>query len=250
MSNGQNLFIISAAKKHPATILLSCQPAALAAITSNTISIYGDRKLDLKALTRFNAAGAIITNSGNFSLSLDYFGYTAFNQSSVKVIYARPLASNISVGVQFNYYSINAGEYGKASAIGFTAATKFILSNKVSVGVSIEDPITSRFGINYSEKMPYRFSTLLAFEPSQSLIVCLQFQKEEDQQPDVFTGLQFSFSQQLYSRFGVATRNEIYYISLGYCFRNNISLELLSQYHFALGISSGLLINCQFNPKK
>ena len=97
---------------HTDAFSFTANQAALANSKSMSIGLFGERKFLLEDLHFYQLAFVLPTTSGNFGTKANYSGTASYNQSELGLAYSRNL-DRIDVGVEFNYFSIQAAGYGK-----------------------------------------------------------------------------------------------------------------------------------------
>jgi len=78
--------------------------AGLAGLTKPTIGFHHENRFIVKEYGLQSLAFVLPTNSGNFGISLSYFGYSKYNESKIGLGYAKKLSDKISFGVQLDYF--------------------------------------------------------------------------------------------------------------------------------------------------
>lgn len=225
---------------------LSSNIAALSALNSFSVGVYGERKFMLEETSLYTAAIAIPTTSGNFALQADYFGYKAYNESQVGIAYGIPLSNKAGIGAKFNYYNLRIPSYLNASAINFEIGSIIHLSDQLHTGVSIYNPLSSSLEKNTGEKIASVYKVGLGYEMSASFFTQLEIIKEKDKDVNVHAGLQYRPIKQLFARAGMFTGTSSCYFGVGYLYRQ-LRMDLSVSFHQQLGISPGLLLLYQLN---
>ena len=193
----------------------------------------------------YSAIVAVPTSSGTVALQGDYFGSSALNENQLGLAYARTVASQVDVGIKFNYHTLKVPGYGNASAINFEAGVLIHITDKVHTGFHIYNPLGSRFGKNSNEKLPAIIKTGLGYEASEKVFIGVEIIKQEDQPVTINMGLQYNVQKKVLLRVGVSTATSNGYAGLGLQL-GQLRVDVNSSYHPQLGLTPGLLLLYNF----
>ena len=221
--------------------------AALAQIKNKSVGFYGERRYLMEGLNNYLAAGAIETRSGCFGIELGYFGFNRFNQARAGLAYALALGSRMDLGVEFNYHSINIPGYGKAATLGFELATLFHLTERLSAGLQMSNPVHGKFGQAGKEKLPSVYRGGIGFDPSRELFAGIEIVKEELMPAYVNAGIQYAGIPGVAIRTGFTSASNSWWITLCYLWRS-LSIGISIGFHPVLGITPGFFFLYQENP--
>ncbi|MBX3240207.1 MAG: hypothetical protein KIT80_02865 [Chitinophagaceae bacterium] len=223
--------------------------ASLASVEHFNAGVYGERRFMLEEISTYTAAAAIPTQSGNFALMTDYFGYSGYNESEVSIGYGRRLSKRIDLGVAFNYYSIRIPLYGKAFSYNFELGSIIHISETLHTGVRIYNPLRSRLGEHGSERLASSYTVGLGYEPSSNFLSTLEIIKEEDKPVAIHAGIQYHPIRQLFAVVGYITANNQFYFGAGYLHKQ-IRVDMMAGFHQLMGMSPGLMIVYMPEKKK
>lgn len=223
--------------------------ASLAQMTNGAGGVYAERRFLLSELNNYNAAFALHTNSGNFGLKANYFGFSDYNETQIGLAYGRKLGSKVDIGAQFNYNGIRVSGYGNATAISFEVGTILHLSDKLHAGLHVNNPVGGKFTKQAEEeKLPSVYTFGLGYDASEKFFVGAEIQKEEDQPVNVNAGIQYKFLPQLLARAGMQSATSSYYVGIGLYLRS-FRFDVTTSWHPQLGFSPGALFIFNFNKK-
>ena len=223
--------------------------ASLAQIKTATAGVYAERRFLLNELNNYTAAIALYTNSGNFGLKANYYGFSDYNETQLGLAYGRKLGNKVDIGAQFNYYSIRIPTYGDASAISFELGAVLHVTDKLHAGVHVSNPVGGKFGEEQQEKLSSVYSMGLGYDASEKFFISTEIEKEEDQPVNVNAGMQYKFLPQLLARVGVSTATSTAWFGLGLTIKA-IRIDVTTSYHPQLGITPGLLFLFNFKGKE
>lgn len=208
--------------------------ASLAQLKNTQAGIYGERKFLLGELNDLHAALGFVTAAGNFGLQLNYYGFSAYRQTSIGLAHARKLYTKVDIGVQFNYNNINLGTYGSATSISAAGGAILHITEKLHTGFHITYPVSITFGAGY--------------EPSDLFFISTEIIKEENKPIQVDVALHYQLLPQLHIRTGITTATSSFWISAGFTWKK-MRLDMTNSFHPQLGITPSLAMLFTF-PKK
>lgn len=222
--------------------------ASVASIKNFGASVYGEKRFMLSEIGLYSTVIAVPTSSGNFSLSANYYGYKEYNESEISVGYARKLNDKVDIGAKFNYFSVRIPSYGKASAFNFDVGAIFHITEQLHTGINIYNPLSSRLGKNSEEKLMPVYKAGLGYEFSSSFFTSIEVIKEQGTAAGIHGSFQYKPITQLFARAGMITTSNIWYAGIGYLFKE-LRVDVAVSIHRQLGISPGILLSYQINPK-
>lgn len=211
--------------------------------------VFAESRYLLKELSLYSGVINVPTKQGNFGLAMDYFGNPDFNEYQLGLAYARSLGSNFDLGVQFNYYGYRIPGYQQASAITFQMGAIAYLTDQVSAGIQIYNPVGGYLSKKNDEKLGSLYQFGISYEPSESVVVTGTIRKEEDKDINVIAGIFYQFDQRFFARAGIQTENSSPFGAVGIAFAD-FRIDLSVSYHPQLGFSPGCMFIYQKNDKK
>jgi hypothetical protein len=214
--------------------------ASLALNKNFSAGFYAERRFLLAELSCYQLAAALPTSSGNFGLQANYFGNTAFNETSVGLAYARSLG-HVDFGIQFNYCEVKIAGYGNASTVNFEAGGILHVNEQFQTGVHVYNPTGSHFGKSNEEQLPFIYSFGLGYDASEKFFIGAEIQKEEDQPVNAKIGLQYSFEKKLFARAGISSATSSFYLGAGFLW-NGFRIDVMASIHPTLGTTPGMLL--------
>lgn len=216
-------------------------PASLAGIDRFSAGVYGERRFMLAETGNYAAVIAIPSAFGNFAFTAEYFGYKAYNETTLGIGYGRKIGNQVYIGARFNYYSVLIQSYGKASTVNAEAGSLFQLTPQLWSGFSVANPFPGRLGKQTGEKLARVYKAGIGYTLSQLCLLGATVIKEESRAPSVHFGMQYRPVKQLFVRAGIVTGNHGWYAGLGYLWKN-LRIDITASFHDRLGMSPGLLL--------
>ena len=215
--------------------------AVLANMQDFTAGVFGERRFMMKDLAFYQMAFAIPNKYGQFGFTGNYFGSTEYKETSLGLAYGRKLMDNLSIGAQFNYYSVNIQGYGNSSSVNFEAGFLFQITPQFHLGIHSYNPTGSNLGKEGTDKLPAIHTLGMGYETSDKFTISGEIQKQENEPININAGLLYSISEQLFARVGMSTATSTYYIGAGVMMKS-IRLDVTSSIHPQLGITPGLML--------
>lgn len=221
--------------------------AALARQKGWGAGAYAENRFLTREINHYSAVAGFETDRGNFGLQADYFGFSNFNEYQLGLAYARPLGENFDIGAQFNYYSYRIPAYGQNGALTFQIGAIGRLSDVLSVGLQVYNPVGGYLSKSNEEKLPSSYQFGAAYEPTSNVIVSATLQKEEGRDLNVTAGVFYQFDKQFFARAGVRTENNMPFAAAGVAF-SDMRIDISVSHHAQLGFSPGVMFIYQ--PQK
>ena len=222
--------------------------ASLGSLKIISVAFYGERRFMLKDLSAYGLAITLPTSSGNFGVTLKYFGTGGFNESRLGLAYGRSLGK-LDVGAQFDYCQFKVEGYGAASTVSLESGILLHMTDQLQAGVHMFNPTQSRFGKTVEEKLPMVYSFGLGYDVSDKVFVGAEVEKSGDQPLGVNAGVQYAFEKKLFARAGVASGISSFYFGAGFLW-SGLRIDVTASLHPTLGTTPAMLIVYNSPAKK
>ena len=147
-------------------------PAALSYLEQLNFALAGQQRFALANLNDLSLIAALPTNSGTFGLSINYFGFDAYNEQKIGLSYSRKLFKKIAIGVQFDYLNTQITDYGNKGIFTFAAGLQAQLSKSIRLGVAVYNPI--EIEIVAGETLPTLLNIGLSYQPSSKIMLAAE----------------------------------------------------------------------------
>lgn len=219
--------------------------AALAQTKNAGVGVFGERRFMLSENSAYGLAAAIPTGLGNIGLSVNYAGFTNFNENKIGLAYARSLGPKLDLGVQFNYYGYRVPVYGNASAINFEIGAIMHISEKLNAGIHAYNPTGGKLGKTGDEKLASAYKFGVGYDASENFYISSELVKEEGKPINAIGGIQYQFVKQFFARVGFMSETGSGYGGVGVSWKN-LRLDVTGSYHPQLGLSPGLMLIVNF----
>ena len=209
--------------------------AALGFVENAGFGVFSENKFLVEGLNKFGMVVAIPTTTGTFGLDATYFGYELYNETKIGIGFGKKLTNKFALGLQFDYFNTSIAEYGKASAFTFEVGIYYKLSNKLSIGAHIFNPIQSKVG-ELEESLPAILRIGAAYEASKSVLLVLEAEKDIYFNPVFKGGIEYILSEHLHLRAGTSSSPALLSFGIG-IFVKSLVIDISSIYHQTLGFS-------------
>jgi hypothetical protein len=214
--------------------------AAAAQLQHASVGAYMERRYMLSPLNQYSIAGALPTNVGAFGFQLHYFGYAMYQELEPSVSYAKKLGA-VDLGIKLNYRVITIPVYGSNASIIPELGTIWHINEKLHTGIRIYNPFSYFAAHTGVERIAYSYSSGIGFEASPIVFLGVSIAKEENQNAEVNTALQYQFANSFFAAFGISSSNT--HVRFGFGYRHgSLRMHLLTSWNTRLGISPGLML--------
>jgi hypothetical protein len=222
--------------------------ASLVHIKTLSAGLLAEKRFLINDLSFYQAGIALPVNSGVFGFSGSYFGSNYNNEVVAGLAYGRTLGNKLSIGAQFNYYSVNVAGYGTAGTVNIEAGALFTVTENFTAGLHVYNPTQSKLFKQEDERLPSIYSMGFGYETSEKFFLTAQIQKVEERDIDVTAAVQYSFDKQLLARAGFTSATSSYFLGVGVLLKN-FRLDATASIHPQLGLTPGLMILFQQSEK-
>ncbi|MCB0704557.1 MAG: hypothetical protein KDC34_04580 [Saprospiraceae bacterium] len=223
------------------------QPAALTGVDRWAIALSGTQYFWLPEVRTGNLQYVLPTRAGNFGLQVQYYGFEAYNETSLGLAYARKLTEKFSLGGRFIYLNTRVPETGSGGLVTFDLGMIYKLNADWQLGMSLYNPALQ-------EKLPgeYLPTTLrlgAAHRLGKQATLAAELEKTLAYQLRGRVGLEYLPVEQVRIVAGVQSNPATFSLGLGWQSTSGLSIDLVQEYHLILGVSPGISISYQAPAK-
>ena len=187
------------------------------------------------------------TQSGSFGLSVNQFGYSAYNENKIGLSYGQQLGKNIALGIQLNYLNTTIGEgYGSNSAISGNVGLIAQITDELSIAAMVVNPNKAKLAEFTDERYPTFIKLGLAYEFSKKVNLVSEVAKDIDYNANVKMGIEYHAIEMFYLRVGYATSPALSSFGFG-LHLDNFRLDVASGFDSNFGFSPQLSLS--YSPK-
>tara|TARA_B110000037_G_scaffold132781_1_gene150696 strand:+ start:929 stop:1768 length:840 start_codon:yes stop_codon:yes gene_type:complete len=225
-------------------------PAGMGFVKKISFGLYTDLPYLVKGVNNFNLSSVIpVQKVGAFGVDINYKGFSAYNETSAGISYARQFADIVSVGIKFDYLRLAIADNGSKNLFAFGVGLQYQPFKVFRIGASVYNPISMKLDAAYNEKVATTFTIGLAYLPSNKLSILVDAEKELDENIRLKAGIEYNPLKPLFLRIGAATNPTLITFGLGTEFKN-FKLDASASWHLALGITPQISLVYTINKKE
>ena len=221
--------------------LFATNQAAIPDSAGIYLGIYGERKFGIRGLEALEAAVLIPAVSGYFGISGSAIGGMNYREGGLSLGYGLPLGGRVSVGVQFNRYSVRKKGYGSSSSINMEGGVELQVTSQLQAGLHFYNPTGSGWSKIEDEFLPRVYTMLFAYEVSPALVLHTAIRKVENRAVAVMCGFQYAFAATMVARAGIDSSTGAFYLGSGLQLKLFWIQGVIST-HPQLGFTPGLML--------
>jgi hypothetical protein len=213
--------------------------ALLASSQHVVAGVYTEKKYLIDELGYVAGTLSFPAISGGIGILLQYFGFSAYNESNLGISYGRRLGKWADIGVQFNYICLNSLGYGSAFSINAELGIILHLSDQLHAGISVYNPGGSLWNRASNEKLAASFKTGCGYVISNEFYLELDLIKEEDQPTDIQAAIRCQFVNEFFGTLGIEANDFSPFGGAGWGWKK-MRIYISVSHHPQLGFTPGL----------
>ena len=211
--------------------------AGLANNNKIRVGSYYENRFMTQALSVKTMGILIPVKKGSFGLNLTHFGESNYYEMNIGLAYGRKLSESLSVGLQFDYFSIHQGQdYGSKDKITFEGGFIYHVDEKIKIGGHLYNPLIKSKN-DQDLELPEIYRLGLEYKISKDLNGFFEARNQSDYGSSLHFGLEYLFNCFSF-RAGYASKPDIFTFGVG-----------IEQKHFQLDFSSSLHSVLGYSPQ-
>ena len=214
-------------------------PAGMANLDKISLGLYYENRWMLPETAYKCGAFALPTKFGCLGMSFNQYGSSKYNENKFGLAYAKDFGRYLQIGLQLDYLLLKIGnDYGKFSAVTFELGLQSQVTDKLTLGTYIFNPVNFSFEqtLNH-EKLPIVMRFGMAYQFTKDFIGQCEIEKNTEREGvSLRGGLEYEAVKNLYLRAGVQTNPGILSFGVGYAIRF-AQVDVAAQLHNELGAS-------------
>ncbi len=220
---------------------ISHNQAGIARIDTITAGLFTENRFLLSDLS-LAAAGVILpTTSGNFGVSLQFFGSSLYSEGKAGLVYARRFGEKLSAGVQLNYMFTNIGDgYGSTGTVAAELGIICEILPRLYLGAHIFNPTKASLKasgyLDTKEYIPTIIRTGAAYHFSDKVLFSLEVEKDIRHQPMAKFGIEYMITREMFIRTGISNNPVLNAFGFGMQ-KGKLQFDISATYHHLLGYS-------------
>ena len=147
----------------------------------------------------------------------------------------------IDLGIQFNHFLAKNGLYGNVSSVNFDLGFIIHITEQISAGGHIYNPLAIINTESKSLQLPCVYSAGIGYDASENFFAGCIIEKEIYQPLSIDVAVKYVFAKSLFARLGLRSGTSAFSFGTGIIF-NAFRLELLASMHPQLGVSPAFMI--------
>ncbi len=212
--------------------------AGLANNSSFQIGSSYENRFLLKSLSVKSIGAIIPVNNGNFGINIIHFGDVNYNEINFGLAYGRKLGKHLSVGIQFDYFTIHQGyDYGSKSKLTFEGGFIYTVDEKIKIGGHLYNP-QFKSNSNNEAILPEIYRLGLEYSIHKDLIGYFEVKNQSELGSSLHFGMEYIYKSFSF-RVGYSSNPDQFTFGLGIQ-KKNLMLDISSSLHSVLGYSPQL----------
>ena len=231
---------------------LSNNPAGLAELHGWQFGLYYENQWMLKE-TAFKSGGIVkaFDGIGCFGLSVNQFGWSEHSENLCGLAYARSFGPHLAMGLRADCWWLHLGEgYTDRMAPGFTLGVQSQVSERLLLGATLINPISSRLKTLNGDSLPIVMRIGCAYQFTNDFVGQCEMEKNSQ-----VTGISLGggFEYTLFERFqiraGAQYHPNIICFGVGYVIKS-FQFDIAAQMHQVLGASMQIGLKYEVKSEK
>lgn len=212
--------------------------AGIALIDKISFGIFYENRFLLNQLSMKSGAVIVPTKIGVLGVSFNHFGYSLYNDIKIGLAYARSFGPYFRVGLQLDYLRTTIGDnYSSKSNVTFEIGIQSDVTEKVTIGAYVYNPVPVKLVDYNNEKVPTIFRFGIGWKASKNLFVTVEAEKNTAVNPIVVRGgIEYSIKDKFFIRGGFSTMQEIFSMGFGMKIKF-LRFDISAAMHQSLGFS-------------
>lgn len=212
--------------------------AGIALIDKTGAGIFYQSQFLMNELSCKSAAVMVPSKIGVLGLTFNHFGYELYSDMKVGLVYARSFGQYFRMGIQLDYISTTIGEdYGSKSNVTFEVGIQSDVTQSLTIGAWVFNPIQVSLDDYNDEKIPAIFKLGLTWKISKGFLASIEAEKNTILSPVFLSGgLEYSIKEKFFFRGGFSTSEEIFSMGFGIKIKM-LRFDISAVMHNTLGFS-------------
>jgi hypothetical protein len=220
--------------------------AGMAFYNKPSAGFYYENGFLIKELGYQSVALTVPTRYGVFGSSVSYSGDANYNEAIAGLAYAKSFGNRFSAGIRLDYLHTGlTAEYGASNIVTFEAGILAKLTNDLTFGAHVFNPLNAKLTGFYDEKIPAVMRAGVSYSFSDALLFTTEVFKNSQKPVQFLAGTEYRFFRKGYARIGIATNPFKYTFGFGLEIKN-FTFDISSSVHEVLGYSPQVSLQYAF----
>jgi hypothetical protein len=211
-------------------------PGAVTQVKNLQAGLYTEQRFNESNLRLTNLSVVVPTKYVHIAGTINYYGYSAFNQQRLGLSVSKKLNAIFSLGIQLNYVSTFIEGYGQAGNTALGGGVYIKPLSKLSLGFTIFNPTQNTYGKYTTDKIPSYGRLGCAYDVSDKITLNMETDQRLDNRLIWRGGVYYKIHESFHLAMGAAT-NPVYYTFGTSLHMKKIKLDIASSFHEVLGFT-------------
>jgi len=224
---------------------LQSNQAGLTALLKPIASVsYKDDFINPQLVTQ-SAVIALPLKKSAIGVSLQNYGFSAYNEQKFGFTYARKFGNTLSAALNFNFHQLKIDQYGSIKAVSADVGFQYVVNNKLLIGSHVSNPYNSSYNKELKAEIPVNMELGASYTFSDKVLLNAGIIKYTQQSIDVRCGLEYWIVECLALRGGIAFNPIKEFVGIGYNL-HNLMIDMAATADPHLGYSPQLALSYEF----
>ncbi len=178
-------------------------------------------------------------------LSLQNYGFSAYNEQKMGFSYAKRFGKSVSASLNFNLHQVKIAQYGSARAYSVEAGLQYMVDEKLVFGTHISNPNRNGFNPEVGAFIPVSLEFGASYKLSDKVLLNSGIVNTLNSTTDFRCGLEYSVINWLAFRGGLAMNPFRQFAGFGYKLQD-IKIDAAASSHPDLGFSPQIALSYEF----
>lgn len=222
-------------------------PAALSLKPNQQISISYENRFLTKELSSLTACYQHPSHWIDFSVFINYYGYSLFNETRCGLNVSKLLNSRFALGVRAFYFRLDYVDIENiVNVFGADVGFQYLPVDNLCIGVLISNPFRVSFKTGESEyDLPVMLNIGLKWLFADSFDILFEVEKDTRYPICIKSGFAYRIEDLIELRLGILTSPWIPTLGIGYKSKG-FGFDVAGNYHPVLGLSPSVSIHYSF----
>lgn len=176
-----------------------------------------------------------VKKGGTIGASVNYFGYSLFNEKKVGLSYSIKVAKWMSLGMQLDYLNTKISGYGSKNYVTFELGIFSKPIDELAIAFHVYNPLKIYVDKATGEKVPTLFRFGVTYEAIKKFFISAQIDKDLTNKLIFRAGAEYTLKDLINFRAGVATDPVTGTLGLGVMLKQGVNFDIAFSYQGNLG---------------
>lgn len=216
--------------------------ASLAYVEQPEFGYYYENRFMIKEMSYKATALTYPMKFAVLTISADYYGFSAYNESKIALACSKVISRHISLGVQLDYLMFRQEkEYGNKNILTMEVGLLAKLNDRITFGSHIYNPVNARLTkneeiTNVYEVVPVTFRAGVSYKVTDELLIITEIQKNQHLDPSLKAGVEYIINKKFALRAGIIPTTSTFSFGIGVPI-GNLKIDISASHHQVLGFT-------------